>query len=77
MPKNTAVKTPPVSDIAPEVPATPVAAQGKEAPVRAREDDIRARAYARYLARGDEAGSAEDDWFAAERDLGYGDPEGR
>jgi Protein of unknown function (DUF2934) len=33
------------------------------------EDDIRQRAYERYLERGGEHGMHFDDWLAAERDL--------
>ena len=33
------------------------------------DDDIRARAYQRYLERGGEHGADFDDWLAAERDL--------
>lgn len=33
------------------------------------EDDIRRRAYQRYLERGGEHGADFDDWLAAERDL--------
>jgi hypothetical protein len=33
------------------------------------EDDIRARAYQRYLERGGEHGGDFDDWLAAEREL--------
>jgi hypothetical protein len=33
------------------------------------EDDIRMRAYQRYLERGGEHGADFDDWLAAERDL--------
>ena len=33
------------------------------------EDEIRAAAYNRYLARGGEDGLADDDWFTAEQEL--------
>jgi hypothetical protein len=33
------------------------------------DDDVRARAYQRYLERGGEHGADFDDWLAAERDL--------
>lgn len=36
------------------------------------EDDIRRRAYLRYLERGDGPGSDFDDWLAAERELKHG-----
>ena len=36
------------------------------------EDDIRRRAYQRYLERGDGPGSDFDDWLAAERELKKG-----
>lgn len=39
-------------------------------------DDIERRAYEIYLARGDSAGSAEDDWHQAERELGQAGEEG-
>ena len=39
------------------------------APPRPSEDDIRVRAYHRYLERGDGEGSDFDDWLEAEKDL--------
>jgi hypothetical protein len=40
------------------------------------EDDIRQRAYERYLERGGEHGMHFEDWLAAERDLRGRNPEG-
>ena len=59
---------PPISDIAPEVPVTE---RGSAAPAegRSREDEIRDRAYRRYIDRGREEGHAEEDWLAAEQEL--------
>jgi hypothetical protein len=37
---------------------------------RASHDEIAARSYELYLARGGEAGHAEEDWLQAEADLG-------
>jgi hypothetical protein len=67
----------PISDVSPEIPMlasseaisfSPSAgpARGLHAPT---EEQIRARAYERYLERGQEDGRAEEDWLAAERDL--------
>ncbi len=70
----------PVSDISPEVPAAaeerremrplekPVASDfGRVAGPT--DDEIRMRAYFRYEDRGRTDGMADDDWFAAEREL--------
>ena len=63
----------PISDIAPEVPLTegePAAGNGR----RSREEEIRERAYRKYLERGGKEGDADEDWLAAEQELqGRGD----
>jgi len=72
--------TPAISDIAPEIP--PTAGEQRETrplelPVASdfgrvsgpTDDDIRVRAYLRYQERGCTDGMADDDWFAAEREL--------
>ena len=61
------VDEPPISDIAPEIPVTdPEPEPPQERP---REDQIRDRAYLRYIDRGREEGRAEEDWIAAEQEL--------
>jgi hypothetical protein len=58
----------PISDIAPEVPKSDVAAARPRATALT-EDEIRARAYERYLDRGSVDGAADEDWLAAEAQL--------
>lgn len=48
---------------------TPVEAKPVETPYEPTEDEIRKRAYERYLERGGGDGGAFDDWLQAEQDL--------
>ena len=47
-------------------------AKNGEAARQPTEDQVRARAYEIYLARGGRDGNAESDWYQAERDLRQG-----
>jgi hypothetical protein len=60
---------PRISDISPEIPVTdrepgPLTESGS------REEEIRQRAYQKYLERGRQDGHAEDDWLSAEEEIG-------
>lgn len=55
----------PISDIAPEEAEM----QAPRQPQRPNEEEIRARAYHRYEARGRSDGQADEDWYQAEKDL--------
>lgn len=66
----------PISDIAPEIPAREMqsmTAMGTTSPpvtpARPLDEEIRERAYRRYLSRGGTDGLADEDWFEAEREL--------
>jgi len=63
--KRTTTKKPNGEAETPAAPGAPVAV----APPEPTEDDIRTRAYHRYLERGGRHGGDFDDWVEAEKDL--------
>jgi hypothetical protein len=61
---------PSISDVSPEIPVLGAGDPPRSRPGRTpSDDDIRARAYERYLSRGRSDGQALEDWLAAEREL--------
>jgi hypothetical protein len=60
-------REPLISDMSPEVPVTSDSRVTGGSPPS--DEEIRAKAYERYLDRGRGDGQAEDDWLAAEQEL--------